>query len=582
MTGAADIIQALIARAPARPLVERSTGMPYGWALWMKAAPPLPGTARAGEMAAALLQRPRTAPVREPELGPWHAFLGLFRQGWLPAPRDERPMRWASGTSSLLLHLLFIVALAWIAWLQARLPPPPAEAGGGGERVEVGFIGRGDPGTPQAGEGGQGDAAPAPPAATSRESAQAARAAAADAAPPASPEVQAAEITAPPIARVEIAADAPSVPVPPEMPLAVREVPEPEIAPPAAEQPVQVTEVERPTREYVLPPTTTRQVPARPMPEVQVRQREVAVVEIPSLQPPPRAVDLQAPRPAEPQLRRREVDEPLPELAVRPVDLPVPRRDAELRAPEAAVRQRELSLPAAPDPSADASAAAPSSASGPASASVAAASAAPTPGRAPGSAARDTSSGNAPAGSRPAASSGWESALRGDDWGQSSTGERRPGGAPGLFDGQGRVRLPGEGQGEGPGQGPGQGPGEGTAERGAPGGENDAWTRERIEQAGTWLKRPPYDYEPTRFDRYWVPNESLLAEWVRKGIQSVAIPIPGTRGKKINCVISLLQLGGGCGITDPNLNEQPAVARPPPDVPFKPELQEADGATPPA
>ena len=43
-------------------------------------------------------------------------------------------------------------------------------------------------------------------------------------------------------------------------------------------------------------------------------------------------------------------------------------------------------------------------------------------------------------------------------------------------------------------------------------------------------------------------------------------------------VISLLQLGGGCGISDPDLNEQPADGRPPPDVPFKPELQEDNGS----
>ncbi|HET6397099.1 MAG TPA: transmembrane repetitive protein, partial [Pseudoxanthomonas sp.] len=164
--------------------------------------------------------------------------------------------------------------------------------------------------------------------------------------------------------------------------------------------------------------------------------------------------------------------------------------------------------------------------------------------------------------------------------GQARSGEPAPGGAPGLFDGQGRVRLPGDGN--GPGAGPGAGPGQGTADRGPPGSGDDAWTRERIEQAGTWLKRPPYDYEPTSFDRYWVPHESLLAEWVRKGIKSVAIPIPGTNGKTLNCVVSLLQLGGGCGIADPNLNEQPAIARPPPDVPFKPELQEDNGSVRPA
>lgn len=203
------------------------------------------------------------------------------------------------------------------------------------------------------------------------------------------------------------------------------------------------------------------------------------------------------------------------------------------------------------------------------------ASSAPAPGEA-----TEVVSGGASPTVRTDASSGWDSTLAGDDWGQSNSGELRPGGAPGLFDGQGRIRLPGEGDGGGDssGRGPGQGPGEGVAERGAPGGENDTWTRERIAQSGTWLRRPPDGYAPTRFDQYWVPNESLLAEWVRKGIKSVAIPIPGTNGKTINCVISLLQLGGGCGLGDPNRNEQPAVARPPPDIPFKPDLQDDNGS----
>jgi hypothetical protein len=99
-----------------------------------------------------------------------------------------------------------------------------------------------------------------------------------------------------------------------------------------------------------------------------------------------------------------------------------------------------------------------------------------------------------------------------------------------------------------------------------------------IDRAGTWLRRKPYPYEPTRWDRLWRPNETLLEEWVDKGVKQVGIPIPGTN-KRIVCIISILQLGGGCGISDPNLNEQPARARTAPDVPFKPQLQEGNGAT---
>ncbi|KRG74318.1 hypothetical protein ABB30_14485 [Stenotrophomonas ginsengisoli] len=116
-----------------------------------------------------------------------------------------------------------------------------------------------------------------------------------------------------------------------------------------------------------------------------------------------------------------------------------------------------------------------------------------------------------------------------------------------------------------------------AVERGAPGGDNDQWTRQRLEAGGTWLQRPPPGHVPGRFDRYWVPNESLLAEWVRNGIKNVEIPLPGGSGS-ISCVISLLQLGGGCGVSDPNMQEQPAQARAAPDVPYKPALHNDSGS----
>jgi hypothetical protein len=192
---------------------------------------------------------------------------------------------------------------------------------------------------------------------------------------------------------------------------------------------------------------------------------------------------------------------------------------------------------------------------------------------------RSSASNAAPASTaaaRPSPTPGnWATPARGDDWGASvreRAGERSGAQAnqgagrtaDGLFNADGSVRVPGQ-------------EGTGDSARGAPGGENDGWSRERIAQSGTWLKRPPYDYTPTSFDKYWAPNESLLAEWVRKGIKAVEIPIPGT-SSKISCVVSILQFGGGCGLTDPNMQDQPAVARPPPDIPFKKELQEDNGS----
>ncbi|MGL6683175.1 transmembrane repetitive protein, partial [Xanthomonas hortorum pv. gardneri] len=163
-------------------------------------------------------------------------------------------------------------------------------------------------------------------------------------------------------------------------------------------------------------------------------------------------------------------------------------------------------------------------------------------------------------------------ATKADDWGKSdrnrdgkTTGA--DGQRDGMFNADGSVRVA-AGTGDA---------GNGAGERGPPGSDTDTWTRDQIAQGGTWLKRPPYGYTPTSLDKYWMPNQSLLQEWVRRGLKKIEIPIPGT-ATKISCVVSLLQFGGGCGLSDPNLNDQPATARPPPDVPFKRELQEDNGA----
>ena len=586
MAQAQDIVQALIERAPTRVPIERSTGMPYGWALWLRSLAPQPTQvhARPGEVVALLAGRPPPPPVRGEELALGASFLSLFREGWLPAPRDERPLRWTSRLGSLVLHLLFVMFLAWVAWMQSLSIPLPAQEDGGGERVAVGFVGRGDAGTPPLATdaAGQVPGEPVPAAdaangaAATDSQADSTAAAVAGRVDPVQGEVAAAQLPPPPLPEV-----------------VVRPVPEPSTPAPVAEQPVQVTEVEQPSIDYVLPPTTPRTfqppTPAQP----QLREREVAVVVAPVLRTAaPRPVDIpvRQPQVAESTVRVREVAEPLPLPPVQLRPMRVPTREPEVRlpgTPEASVVQREVAMPA---PRATIPADVPAPAPRAAAAQVPALASAPAPGAtatkpstpAGASGAEVAASPGATPGSKaPAAAStagGWQSPLAGDDWGQARSGEQRPGSAPGLFDGQGRVRLPGDG--DGPAAGPGSGSGAagaGLAGRGAPGGDSDAWSRERLEKSGTWLKRPPYGFEPTSLDRYWVPNESLLAEWVRKGMKSVAIPIPGT-GKKLNCVVSLLQLGGGCGLVDPDLNDQPAQGRPPPDIPFKPGLQEDNGS----
>lgn len=66
-----------------------------------------------------------------------------------------------------------------------------------------------------------------------------------------------------------------------------------------------------------------------------------------------------------------------------------------------------------------------------------------------------------------------------------------------------------------------------------------------LDAAGHFRSRRALEYTETVFERFWVPNESLLEEWVRRGIHEVRIPIPGTT-LHIRCVVSLVAPGGGC------------------------------------
>ncbi|MDQ3617796.1 MAG: transmembrane repetitive protein, partial [Pseudomonadota bacterium] len=167
-------------------------------------------------------------------------------------------------------------------------------------------------------------------------------------------------------------------------------------------------------------------------------------------------------------------------------------------------------------------------------------------------------------GPRPTPAPGsWATPTRADDWGDAARNQpgAQRGQQPGIRNSDGSVRLA-----ETPGSAsPGQPPGTITDEI------------TNLDRSGTWLKRKPTDYEPTALDQFWRPSETLLEEWVRRSITTVRIPIPGTN-KHVVCQTVLLLVGGGCGITDPNLNERPATARPPPDIPFKPHLQEDNGS----
>ena len=542
MFSSAELIEALRKRARRSLRPERPPGeFPPGWQAWFASIGERLGAitgATSDAIVAVFLQRELTSPPRRVgELNRWQAFATLWRQQWQPPAQEDRAARIAAYAITFVLHVLLLLILLWLASVRIVGTTAPQ----GEEVVQVEYIGTGTPedsgGGPPGGEPEQPAAAASAAASPSPASASASPATAAVATPP-SP------ATLPP--------------------------PQPE--PPAAAQPLQVTEVPVPDATFVLAPPNPQVVDIpRPVLETPQLQSPTQVVDIVETQPAVQALKPQLPQVAitVPQLQRqaaevtlREAPRPLP--AVQAQALP----ERPIQAPAQSLQSvRDIPLPAAA--SATASAATPAQGNAPspqpaqgnaptASAAKPGGTRAPASGTQPGTTA--SGSGKAPA-ARPGA---FPTPQRGDDWGAST--RNRPGGntgkQPGLFNADGSPRLP-----------PGVRP--------TPGGGSPPGTIEQdianLDRAGTWLRRAPNDYTPTSFDTYWAPNETLLAEWVRKNIREVSIPIPGT-SKKLRCVVSLLQLGGGCGITDPNMQDQEAVARPPPDIPFKPELQEDQGA----
>ncbi|SBV36271.1 putative transmembrane repetitive protein [uncultured Stenotrophomonas sp.] len=584
----AELIDLLAARVQAVRLHDRRTGMPYSWSGWLRGWVSRAESAFApdemiGVMAGRTLLLERRPPVR----AFWQVMLLLLWHGGEPPPRDQRGLRWFAAFCSVALHLVFAMLLVWVALVRSNAPDERADEG---ERVQVEYIGRG---TVQEEGGGAPVAigAQAPAAARDGQSAGGRPAPVQPEAVPLAeavvPVEQAVAARAQPAVMVPVPVDAPGQESAPEQLLQATEtlrpttdfVVSPRLLTPALHAPEPrvrerriETAVERPqptqgVRSPVIAP------PQMDAPQVQVRERQVEMVPqqqvtLAALVPSDAQVRLRMP---EPGVRERQIEM----AASREVEMaPVRPRETEVRlqGPDVAVHERQMpgvqEAPAVASPAAGEEAAATADQGRAAAATPAAGAAessiatAPVPATHPG-----TSPGGGP---KPQdRSGGWATPARSDDWGASQrqvAGNAGGQADQGLFNADGSVRLADDGKERGQ-----------DATRGAPGGDSDGWSRERIAQAGTWLKRPPYDYTPTSFDKYWVPNESLLAEWVRKGIKNIEIPIPGTK-TKISCVVSMLQFGGGCGLTNPDMQEQPAGARPPPDIPFKEELQEDNGS----
>ncbi len=469
-----DILDWLLARQPDKRILEKTTGLPYGWGLWLRALSPLPRPLRASEVLAELAQRePVPHGGRLPELSFVQAMRRLLWQGWDPAPRDQRWMRWTSAVISALLHLMFALLLLWVALIR---PPSEPDQGGESGRVQVAFVGRG---TPQQEEGAQ-------PAAAEPATAEAA--------------IAAAMANAQAMAQAEADAQAASAPQPTAAPAPPSE-PQPAPPAPAVEQPVQATEVAQATTDFVVPPTSVPRTEVRVMTrepqEVAVRERTVVTVEAPA----PRAT-VPAPRLAEPQLRTPEVsvqerqvtviDAPAPTVAIPGprVEAAVPQRDVQVREREirpvtapavsvATLPTREVAVPGRSPEVAVRERAVPNAAPRPAPpAPVAASSTATAPAATRASTAASTSAASAatraPASPSKAPPGSWTTPNRSDDWGAANhpqdadlngravSATQGTGGS--LFKADGSVRVPGQ-------------DGHANSERGAPGGEKEAGAR---------------------------------------------------------------------------------------------------------
>ena len=570
MTTAADVIAALNQRRKLKSLRPEVTGqLPAGWQRWLDEMPVVDGQAvgaSAPSWVDAFVQRPlRKIPRAPAAMGRLQSLGQLLQQNWTPNARDERGLRIGVGALDILLHIVLVALLLWLMYLRfmalAQLPPEEDEA------VQVEFIGRGN-----VAEGG---------GAIANAGAESAPAAAAPATRAPTP----APATGRPDAPIETMAvpPQPQVAASSEAPQRVREIAPPVAA--EAAQPLAVTEVREPEPQaFRLPPQKVREVrqPQLQVREVQPRQQ---VEEIATLRAQPQR-----------SLQPREVqaDVKVPELRDRPqaLDVPAPQRmatvqprsapsladdDARVQVPQLRGELRDIPMPpgGAPTPSTQAGSGTSAQASTNNPGAGGERGTAPAAGQAPagsGAGAKPAEQGGrgvttAGSGAGPAntpAPGGWPSPARSDDWGASKrnvagtgTGSGRDGsgnGKPGLFNEDGTPRL------------------------------SDEWTQVSgidVDRSGTWLKRPGLEYRGTRFDQYWIPQGTLLQEWVRKGIKKVSIPIPGSK-RRLECVVSLLQFGGGCFPVNPDVNEQPARARPAPDIPFKPELQEDNGSVTPA
>ncbi len=477
-------------------------------------------------LVAQMAARPLRAPPRTAApASRWAQFRALFKQGWGDEGKEPRGLHYGALTASVLFNVLFAALLVWLMYLRFLALQAPEE-----ETVRIQITGFGTPDSPGGGgEPAQGDVQPAASAAA-----------------------------AAPAGRTASASTSPPAAATPAQPAAA--------APVEADQPLQVSENKVAEQsDFQLPPA--RELAMKTPPSVSLRTAPVpSETEIPEALPEVRAVTL----PTRPQVVQVPVLQPAErELTTPPEPAPQVRiRDVQARASGAALSVPQVAAGRAlPTKQGEGDAAASSTLAATGGASRTPSSTTPglpgARGQAPNPGQNAAGSGVGPA--QRTAQGGWPSPRRDDDWGAGNS--NRAGAATGGDRGNPR------------GQG-GQGGSGLFNPDGSPRLADDSFKPRFPDpyKEGTWLKRPSLGYRGTMFDGIWRPPETLLQEWVRKGVKTVDIPLPG--GKvKIRCIVSTLQAAGGCFPVagKEGVHDQPAIARPPPAVPFKPHLIENPG-----
>lgn len=524
MTTAADVIAALNQRRLRKHGQPDAGELPAGWAQWFaqgaskRRAQAARG--RAEEWVGTLAQRLTYSQSKVLKLSvPFFHLRALARPH---DPREGRGLRISVGVIDIVFHILATALLLWMMYLRfVALAQVPEEEG---QVVQVEFIGRGN-----AEEGGGALANAGQTAKTSAATIEA----------PATSEPQVLE--AAPEAVPETVQTPVTEAIDLSKPTPVLEAAKmPEVVLPTA-QPLQVTEVKEPQpQSFQLPPPRELAIktPVTTLQDAQLKQQatQIEVLHaqpVRTLQAKTAEANLKMPA-LKQQAQAIEMFVPGAATQAKAMSAPSASAQAEAKVPQLRAAARELPLAAGQG-----------------------ARAAEVGGRGV------TQAGTGAGPAAKSAAGGWPGQAKSDDWGASKRNVAGTGngagssgnGKPGLFNDDGSARLP------------------------------DQWSKNNpidLDRSGTWLKRPGLEYKGTRFDQYWIPQGTLLEEWVRRGIKELSIPIPGTKFK-LQCVVSLLQFGGGCMPVNPDANEQPATGRKAPDIPFKPELQEDNGSVrPPA